>query len=161
MNPKESHLKAMKRILRYLKGTDNLCLFYPSGCPFNLVGFTDADYAQCTIDRKSTSGMAQFLGPCLVSWASKKQHTVALSTAEAEYVAAASCCSQLLWLRQQLSDFGLRYASVPILCDNNSAINIAKNPVQHSRTKHIEVRHHFLRDYICRKRTCLYEFCWY
>ena len=99
MNLKESHLKAVKRILRYLKGTDNLCLFYPSGCPFNLVGFTDADYAQCTIDRKSASGMAQFLGPCLVSWASKKQHIVALSTAEAEYLDVASCYTQLLWLR--------------------------------------------------------------
>ena len=73
---------------------------------------------------------------------------MALSMAEAEYVAVASCCAQLLWLRQQLSDFGLRYSLVPILCDNNSAINIAKNPVQHSRTKHIEVRHHFLRDYV-------------
>ena len=121
-------------------------LILPFGVRLNLVGFTDADYAQCTSDRMSTSGMAQFLGLCLVSWASKKQYTVALSTAEAEYVAAASCCAQLLWLRQQLSDFGLRYSSVPIMCDNNSAIKIVETPVQHSRTKHIEVRHHFLRD---------------
>ena len=151
VSPKESHLKAVKRILRYLKGTEDLCLFYPKKCPFNLVGYTDADYAQCTIDRKSTSGMAQFLGPCLVSWASKKQQTVALSTAEAEYVAAASCCAQLLWLRQQLSDYDLTFNSIPIMCDNTSAINISKNPVQHARTKHIEIRHHFLRDNVEKK----------
>ena len=151
VNPKESHLKAVKRILRYLKGTEDLCLFYPRLCPFNLVGYTDADYAQCTIDRKSTSGTAQFLGPRLVSWASKKQHTVALSTVEAEYVAAALCYTQLLWLRQQVSDYGLSHSDVPIMCDNTSAINISKNPVQHARTKHIEIRHHFLRDYVEKK----------
>ena len=100
VNPKESHLKVVKRILRYLKGSEDLFLFYPRLCPFNLIGYTNADYAQCTIDRKSTSGMTQFLGPCLVSWSSKKQHIVALSTTEAEYVTTALCCTQLLWLRQ-------------------------------------------------------------
>ena len=145
-NPKESHLKAVKRILRYLKGSDSLCLWYPKYCDFELVGFSDADFAQNVLDRKSTSGTAQFLGPCLVSWASKKQHSVALSTAEAEYVPAASCCARLLWLRQQVSDFELSYSSIPIMCDNTSAINISKNPVQFSRTKHIQIRHHFLRD---------------
>ena len=90
--------------------------------------------------------MAHFLGSCLISWGSKKQNSVALSTAEAEYVAAASCCAQLLWIKQQLSDFGLKIEQVQIFCDNTSAINIAKNPVQHKRTKHIDIRHHFLRD---------------
>ena len=90
--------------------------------------------------------MAQFLGSCLVSWGSKKQNSVALSTAEAEYVAAAACCSQLLWMKQQLRDYGVECGSVPILFDNTSAIDISKNPVQHSKTKHIEIRHHFLRD---------------
>ncbi|XP_021737716.1 uncharacterized protein LOC110704235 [Chenopodium quinoa] len=103
-NPKESHLKAVKRILRYLKGTDNLCLFYPRSDSFDLHGFTDADYAADSVNRKSTSGMVQFLGPCLVSWGSKKQNTVALSTAKAEYVAAATCCSQVLWIKQQFLD---------------------------------------------------------
>ena len=91
------------------------------------------------------------MGLCFVSWSSKKQHTVALSTAEAEYVAAALYCTQLLWLRQQVSDFRLSFSDVPILCDNTSAINISKNPVQHARTKHIEIRHHFLRDCVEKK----------
>ena len=145
-NPRETHVVAVKRILRYLKGTDDLCLWYPRGGSLELLGYTDADFGAYKPDRKSTSGMAQFLGPCLVSWASKKQTTVAQSTAEAEYVAAAACCSQLLWLKQQLSDYGIVLSNVPIFCDNTSAINISKNPVQHSRTKHIDIRHHFLRD---------------
>ncbi|XP_021729788.1 uncharacterized protein LOC110696745 [Chenopodium quinoa] len=98
-NPKESHLKAVKRILRYLEGTDDLCLFYPRSDSFDLHGFTDADYAGDLVNRKSTSGMVQFLGPCLVSWGSKKQNIVSLSIDEAEYVAAAACCSQFSTLR--------------------------------------------------------------
>jgi len=145
-NPKESHLKAVRRILRYLVGTADLFLWYPKGSTIDLIGYTDADYAGFLVDRKSTSGMAHFLGSCLISWGSKKQNSVALSTAESEYIAAASCCSQLLWIRNQLKDFGVVYDSVPIYCDNTSAINISKNPVQHSKTKHIEIRHHFLRD---------------
>ncbi|XP_070005481.1 secreted RxLR effector protein 161-like [Nicotiana sylvestris] len=95
-NPKESHLTIVKRILRYLKGTTDLCIWYPKGSNFNLVGYADADYASFLVDRKSTSGMAHFLGSCLLSWATKKQNSVALSTAEAEYVVAASCCAQLM-----------------------------------------------------------------
>ncbi|CAM8980299.1 unnamed protein product [Rhodiola kirilowii] len=95
-DPRETHVKAVKRILRYLKGTDDLCLFYPTGGDLRLTAYTDADYAGCRTDRKSTSGMAQFLGPCLISWGSKKQSSIALSTAEAEYIAAAACCAQLL-----------------------------------------------------------------
>ena len=147
-DPRESHLALVKRIFRYLKGTEFLGLWYPKDFTMSLLGYTDADYAGFLVDRKSTSGMAQFLGPCLVSWGSKKQNSVALSTTEAEYVAAAACCSQLLWLKQQLSDFGMDFSSVKILCDNTSAINISKNPVHHSRTKHIDIRHHFLRDHV-------------
>ena len=88
-NPKKSHLKAVKRILRYLNGTDDLCLWYPKGSSMNLIGYTDADFAGFNVDRKSTSGMAHFLGSCLISWGSKKQNSVALSTAESEYIAAA------------------------------------------------------------------------
>ncbi|XP_016468637.1 secreted RxLR effector protein 161-like [Nicotiana tabacum] len=97
-NPKESHLKDAKRILRYLKGTQDLVLYYPSGDNFNLVGYADADYVGYLVDRKRTSGMAHFLGSCLISWGTRKQNSVALSTAEAEYVAAASCYAQLLWI---------------------------------------------------------------
>ncbi|XP_042983356.1 uncharacterized protein LOC122312767, partial [Carya illinoinensis] len=147
-SPKESHLIAVKRILRYLSGTINLGLWYPKHTSFDLISYTDADYAGCKIDRKSTSGACHFLGHALVSWFSKKQNSVALSTAEAEYVAAGSCCAQALYMKQQLEDFKLMYNHIPIKCDNTSAINLSKNPIQHSRTKHIEIRYHFLRDHV-------------
>ena len=147
-NPKESHLVAVKRIFRYLKGTMDLGLWYPRGTTFDLINYSDADYAGCKLDRKSTSGTCHFLGRSLVSWFSKKQHSVALSTTEAEYVAAGSCCAQALYMKQQLEDFGIFLDHIPIWCDNTSAINLTKNPIQHSRTKHIEIRHHFLRDHV-------------
>ncbi|KAJ1692656.1 hypothetical protein LUZ63_009354 [Rhynchospora breviuscula] len=147
-NPKESHHKAVKRILRYVKGTQNLGLWYGKQTQLDLVGYTDADFAGDRMDRKSTSGTCQFLGGSLVSWSSRKQTSVALSTAEAEYVAAGSCCTQLLWMMQTLRDYELEFQKVPILCDNTSAILISKNPVLHSRTKHIEIRHHFIRDHV-------------
>ncbi|XP_074263623.1 secreted RxLR effector protein 161-like [Silene latifolia] len=157
-NPKESHFKAVKRIFRYLIGTQGLYLWYPTHYELDLVGFSDADYAGDTLDRKSTSGIATFLVPCLISWASKKQNTVALSTAESEYVSAALCCAQILWVCQQLHDYGLIFETTPIFCDNTSAINISKNPIQHSRTKHIDIRHHFLRDQVEKGNICL-SFC--
>ena len=84
----------------------------------------------------------------MISWHSRKQNSVALSTAEAEYIAAGACCAQILWIAQQLRDIGYEFKSVPILCDNTSAISISRNPVQHSKTKHIDVRHHFIRDHV-------------
>ena len=81
-----------------------------------------------------------------ISWGTKKRNSVALSTAEAEYVVAAACCSQLLWIRQHLEDFGIHIKAIPLMCDNTSAVSMEKNPVHHKRTKHIDVRHHFLRD---------------
>jgi hypothetical protein len=104
-----------------------------------------ADWAGCKINRKSTSGTCQFLGRSLVSWDSKKQNSVALSTAEAEYIAAGHCCAQLLRMRQTLRDYGYKLTKVPLLCDNESAIRMADNLVEHSRTKHIAIRYHFLR----------------
>ncbi|XP_070003118.1 secreted RxLR effector protein 161-like [Nicotiana sylvestris] len=157
-NPKESHLTIVKRILRYLKGTTDLCLWYPKGSNFNLLGYVDADYAGFLVNRKSTSGMAHFLGSCLVSWATKKQNSVALSIAEAEYVDAALCCAQLLWIKQQLMDFEIDICCTPIFCDNTSAISMTKNPVHHKKTKHIDVRHHFLRDNY-EKDLITIEFC--
>ncbi|KAI3678225.1 hypothetical protein L6452_37510 [Arctium lappa] len=139
-NPKEIHLTAVKRIFRYLKGTADLGLWYPKDTTFELTAYTDADHAGCMLDRKSTSGHVQFLGDKLVSWGSKKQLCVSTSTAEAEYVAAASCCSQVLWIQTQLRDYGFHFNKIPIYCDSKSAIAITANPVQHTKTKHIDVR---------------------
>jgi hypothetical protein len=146
-DPKEAHLRAVKRILRYLVYTPKFGLWYPRGSIFDLIGYSDADWAGCKINKKSTSGTCQFLGRSLVSWASKKQNSVALSTAEAEYIAAGHCCAQLLWMRQTLRDCGYKLIKVPLLCDNESAIRMADNPVEHSRTEHIAIQYHFLRDH--------------
>ena len=146
--PKESHHKAVKHILRYLAHTPTLGLWYPKGSAFDLIGYSDSDYAGDRVDRKSTSGTCHFLGRSLVCWSSKKQNCVSLSTAEAEYIAAGSCCAQLLWMKQTLKDYGVNMKNVPLYCDNESAIKIAHNPVQHSKTKHIQIRHHFLRDHV-------------
>jgi hypothetical protein len=96
-----------------------------------------------------------FFGHALVSWYSKKQACVSLSTAEAEYIAAGSCCAQILWMMHTLVDFGFAFHHVPILCDNTSAINLTKNPIQHSRTKHIEIKHHFIRDHVAKGDVCI------
>jgi hypothetical protein len=138
-NPKEYHLSAVKRILRYIVHTPNLGLWYPKVSKFNLLGYSDSDYADCKVDRKCTSETCQFLGRSLVPWSSKKQNCVALSTAEAEYVAVGACCAQLLWMRQTLQDFGCHFTKIPLLCDNESSINLANNLVSHSRTKHIDI----------------------
>ncbi|KAL2327527.1 hypothetical protein Fmac_020954 [Flemingia macrophylla] len=155
--PKQSHMNAVKKILKYLKGTMNCGLWYPKDTSPTLVGFSDSDFAGCKMDRKSTSGSCHIFGECLVTWHSKKQACVALSTAEVEYVAAGSYCAQTIWLKQQLQDFGLKLDHIPLRCDNTSAINITKNPIMHSRTKHIEVRHHFIRDHV-EKGDCDIEF---
>ncbi|XP_070014162.1 secreted RxLR effector protein 161-like [Nicotiana sylvestris] len=144
-NPKESHLKAAKRILRYLKGKQDLVLYYPLGDNFDLVRYVDADYVGYLVDRKSTSGMAHFLGSCLISWGTRKQNSVAILTAKSEYVVATSYYAQLLWIKQQLEDFGVFSNFVPLLCVNTSTLNMVKNLVHHKRTKHVDVRHHFLR----------------
>ena len=149
-SPKETHLIAVKRILRYLKHTPSIGLWYPKGALFELIGYSDSDYAGCKVDRKSTSGGCHLLGRSLVSWSSKKQNSVALSTAEAEYIAAGACCAQILYMKQTLLDYGVVLEKVPLLCDNESAVKLANNPVQHSRTKHIDIRHHFLRDHVAK-----------
>jgi hypothetical protein len=145
-SPRESHLKATKRILRYLKHTQNVGLWYPKGAKFELVGYFNLDYAGCKVERKSTSGTCQLLGRPLISWSSKKQNSVALSTAEAEYISAGSCCAQILWMKATLNDFRTKFEKVPFLCDNESAIKLTNNLVQHARTKHIDARHHFISD---------------
>ncbi|GJR44607.1 putative ribonuclease H-like domain-containing protein [Tanacetum coccineum] len=135
-----------KSMIRYLKGKPTLGLWYSRDSPFELVAYTNSDYAGATQDRKSTTGGCQFLGNRLISWQCKKQTVVATSTTEAEYVAAASCCGQVLWIQNQLLDYGYNFMNTMIHIDNNSTICIIENPVQHSKTKHIEIRHHFIRD---------------
>jgi hypothetical protein len=100
------------------------------------------------IDRKSTSGTCHFLGSSLVCWSSRKWSSVAQSTIEVEYVAAASCCSQILWIVHTMRDFGVRFERVPLMCDNTSAISVAKSSVFHKKMRHVERRHHFLRDHV-------------
>ncbi|GJX20295.1 putative ribonuclease H-like domain-containing protein [Tanacetum coccineum] len=146
VTPKTSHLLAIKRIFRYLKGKPTLGLWYSRDSPFELVAYTDNDYAGATQDRKSTTGGCQFLGNRLISWQCKKQTVVATSTTEAEYVAAASCCGQVLWIQNQLLDYGYNFMNTVINIDNNSTIYIIENPAQHIKTKHIKLRHHFIRD---------------
>jgi len=156
-NPKESHLSVVKRIMRYLLGTINIGLWYPKNSTCNLIGYSDSDFADSKTDRKSTSETCHFIGSALVPWHSKKQNSVSLSTVEAEYISAGSCCSQILWMKQQLSDNGIILDHIPIRCDNTSTINLCKNPVQHSRTKQLEIRHHFLRNHV-QKGDCVLEF---
>ncbi|GKE80629.1 hypothetical protein Tco_1550629 [Tanacetum coccineum] len=122
VTPKTSHLNAVKRIFKYLKGKPNLGLWYPRESPLDLEAFSDSDYGGSNLDRKSTTGGC------------------------AEYVAAANCCGQVLWVQNQLLDYGFNFMNTKIHTDNESTICIVKNPVYHSKTKHIEIRHHFIRD---------------
>nr|GEU45977.1 retrovirus-related Pol polyprotein from transposon TNT 1-94 [Tanacetum cinerariifolium] len=115
---------------------------------FKLTGFPDADYAGCKETFKSTSGGARFLGERMVSWSSKKQNCTALLTVEAEYVSLPACCAQVLWMRTQLTDYGFHFKKITIYCDLKSAIAISCNPVQHSRTKHIVVCYHFIKEHV-------------
>ncbi|GJZ61412.1 putative ribonuclease H-like domain-containing protein [Tanacetum coccineum] len=144
VTPKTSHLNAVKRIFKYLKGKPNLGLWYPRESSFDLEAYSDSDYAGANLDRKSITGGCQFLRSRLISWQCKKQTIVATSTTEAEYVAAASCCGQVLWIQNQMLDYGFNFMNTKIHIDNESTICIVKNPVYHSKTKHIEIRHHFI-----------------
>ncbi|GJX24412.1 putative ribonuclease H-like domain-containing protein [Tanacetum coccineum] len=146
VTPKTSHMSAVKRIFRYLKGKPKLGLWYPRESSFDLESYSDSDYAGANLDRKSTTGGCQFLGRRLITWQCKKQTIVATSTTEAEYVAAASCCGQVLWIQNQMLDYGFNFMNTKIYIDNESTICIVKNPVYHSKTKHIAIRHHFIRD---------------
>ncbi|GJY36615.1 putative ribonuclease H-like domain-containing protein [Tanacetum coccineum] len=146
VTPETSHLNAVKRIFKYLKGKPNLGLWYPRESPFDLEALSDSDYGRSNLDRKSTTGGCQFLGQRLISWQCKKQTIVATSTTEAEYVAAANCCGQVLWVQNQLLDYGFNFMNTKIHIDNESTICIVKNSIYHSKTKHIEIRYHFIRD---------------
>nr|GEW48471.1 ribonuclease H-like domain-containing protein [Tanacetum cinerariifolium] len=146
--PTEKHLKEVKRIFRYLRGTVNMGLLYLKGSSFKLIAFLDADHVGCIDSGKSTSGGIQFLGDKLVSWMSMKQNCTAMSLAEAKYVALSASCAQVMWMRTQLQDYGFNYNKIPLYCDSQSTIAILCNPVQHSRTKHIHTRYHFIKEHV-------------
>ncbi|KAL2585495.1 hypothetical protein AAZV13_13G001300 [Glycine max] len=146
-NPTELHLLAAKRVLRYLKGTTEFGIFYKKGGNKELLAYTDNDYAGDLDDRKSTSGYVFLLCSAAVSWSSKKQPIVSLSTTEAEFIGAASCACQAIWLKRVLGKLcKMQDQATVIRCDSSSAIKLSKNPVMHGRCKHIDVRLHFLRD---------------
>ncbi|GJZ29242.1 retrovirus-related pol polyprotein from transposon TNT 1-94 [Tanacetum coccineum] len=146
--PTVKHLKEVKRIFRYLRQSYNMGLWYLKDSGFELIAYSDADHAGCKDDCKSTSGGLQFLGGKLVSWSSKKQDCTAMSTAEAEYVSLSACCAQVIWMRTQLLDYGFKYNRIPMYCDSKSAIAISCNPVQHSKTKHIDILYHFIKEHV-------------
>nr|GEX06501.1 copia protein [Tanacetum cinerariifolium] len=127
--PKTSHLEAVKRIFRYIKGTTHLGLWYPKGTGIETVEYADSDHEGYYVDRKSTGGICTFVGCCLTSWFSKKQTALAISTTKAEYVRAGKVCQQALWMKQALTDYDIRLDDVPIMCNNKGAIDLIKNPV--------------------------------
>jgi hypothetical protein len=146
-DPREPHLTALKRLLRYLRGTVDYGLLLHRSSSAELVVYTDADWAGCPDTRRSTSGYAVFLGGNLVSWSSKRQPVVSRSSAEAEYRAVANGVAEASWLRQLLAELHSPLAkSTLVYCDNVSAVYLSTNPVQHQRTKHVEIDLHFVRD---------------
>ncbi|GJY84314.1 retrotransposon protein, putative, ty1-copia subclass, partial [Tanacetum coccineum] len=146
--PTEKHLNAVKRIFRYLKGTVHQGLWYPKDSLISLTAFADADHAGCQDTRRSTSGSMQLLGDRLVSWSSKRQKSAAISSTEAEYIALSDCCAQILWMRSRLTDYGFGFNKIPMYCDNKSAIALCCNNVQHSRSRHINIKFHFIKEHV-------------
>ena len=144
-NPGKDHWRAIKWILRYLRGTSSLCLCFGTGQPV-LDGYSDADMAGDCDSRKSTSGFLMTFAGGAVSWQSKLQKCVALSTTEAEYIAVTEACKEALWMKRFLHELGLEQERYIVYCDNQSAIHLSKNSTFHSRSKHIDVRYHWIRD---------------
>nr|GEX94633.1 retrovirus-related Pol polyprotein from transposon TNT 1-94 [Tanacetum cinerariifolium] len=145
--PTEKHLTAVKRIFRYLKDTIHMGLWYLKDTGFELTAFSDSDHVGCLDSRKITCCVIQFLGgDRLVSYLCKKQDCTSMSLADVEYVSLSACCAQVLWMRTQLTDYGFYFDKIPMYCDSKATIAISCNPVQHSRTKHIDVRYHFIKE---------------
>jgi Reverse transcriptase (RNA-dependent DNA polymerase)/gag-polypeptide of LTR copia-type/Integrase core domain/GAG-pre-integrase domain/Domain of unknown function (DUF4219)/Zinc knuckle len=148
-NPTRHHMGAAKRILRYIAGTVEFGLWYATDNTEKLTGYSDSDWAGCYEDMKSTSGYLFFLGSSPISWRSKKQPTVALSSTEAEYVAICAAACQAVWLKRVLDDVGSKQeGAVMLKCDNKSTIAMCKNPVHHGRSKHIDIKLHFIRELV-------------
>jgi hypothetical protein len=146
-SPKEEHLEAVMRILRYLKGTPGKGIVFRKNSHLNVFVYSDADWAGCPIDRRSTAGYFTFVGGNLVTWKSKKQNVVSLSSAESEFRGMAKAICELLWLKKLLTELGFEPKSeMQLFCDNKASINMAHNPVQHERTKHVEIDRHFIKE---------------
>ncbi|KAH9651797.1 Integrase catalytic domain-containing protein [Citrus sinensis] len=146
-NPGGEHWIAVKRILRYIRGTSDVALCY-GGSEFTVRGYVDSDFAGDLDKRKSTTGYVFAFTGAAVSWVSKLQTVVALSTTEAEYMAATQACKEAIWIQRLLEELGHKQQKIPVLCDSQSALHIARNPVFHSRTKHIGVQYHFVREVV-------------
>ncbi|GJU40582.1 hypothetical protein Tco_1193539 [Tanacetum coccineum] len=146
--PTENNLHAVKRIFKYLKGTINMGLWYSKDYCIALTAFSDADQTGCQDTRRSTSGSIQLLCDRLASWSSKKQKSTAISSTEAEYIALSGCYAQILWMRSQLTNYGLGFNKIPLYCDNKSDIALCCNNVQHSRSKHIDIPYHFIKEQV-------------
>ena len=144
-NPGKEHWNAVKWILRYLKGTSNMCLRFGSGKP-QLDGFTDSDMSADVDTSRSTSGYVMTYAGRVVSWQSRLQKTVALSTTEAEYMAVVEAGKEVLWMKDFIGELGIRQEEYRLYCDSQSAIHLAKNAAYHSRTKHIQRRYHWIRE---------------
>jgi hypothetical protein len=155
-DPRTRHMDAVIRIIRYLKGCPGRGLLYSSNGNLQVECYTDADWAGALDDRRSTSGYCAFVGGNLVTWRSKKQSVVARSTAEAEFRSMAHGVCEVLWLRILLMELGL-FESKPLMlyCDNKAALDIANNPIQHDRTKHIEIDRHFIKEKMDRGIICM------
>ncbi|CAJ2635931.1 unnamed protein product [Trifolium pratense] len=159
--PTEMHVVVVKRIMRYLKGTMKFGMLYKckNSTELTLQGWSDSDYAGDHDDRKSTSGYVFTLGESAICWSSKKQPIVTLSTTEAEFVSAASCACQCLWLKNVLDHLHIEQnGCIIVKCDNSSTIKLSKNPIMHGRSKHIDVRFHFLRD-LSKDGVIEFQFC--
>nr|GEW72164.1 hypothetical protein [Tanacetum cinerariifolium] len=146
--PTEKHVHAVKRIFRYLRGTVYRGLWYSKDSSVVLTTFVDANHAGCQDTHHSTSGSVQFLGERLISWSSKRKKSAAKFSTEAKYIALSGCCAQILWMRSQFSNYGLAFNKIPMYCNNKSAIALCCNNVQHSRSKHIDIRYHFIKEQV-------------
>ena len=151
-DPRKQHMEAAYRILKYLKGSPGKGLWFRTCGHLRIEGYCDADWTSCLDDRRSTSGYCIFVGGNPVSWHSKKQEVVARSTAKAEYRAMAVSLCEMIWIRSLLSELRLfRKNPLQLWCDNKSAINIANNPAQHDRTKHVKIDRFFIKENLYRE----------
>lgn len=151
-SPTDAHWIAVKRILRYLKQTINYGLHLGRPSAINLQAFSDADWAGCPDNRRSTSGYCIFIGGNLVSWSARKQKTVSRSSTEAEYRSLATATTEIIWIQSLLSELGFLTPTPTLWCDNLGATYLTANPIFHARTKHIEIDYHFVRERVAQKK---------